>query len=332
MARVLEALRRADTLRDERPIAARLAGAGRPKEETNTEQEPEIPFIEVGGSGPPLEASPSVLVAEPKSVAGQSVALARGLDSKQTHTQALQPRAVTRPAAIALQRLPLISPPLPPVPQRFAPELVAFHRPDDPLSEQFRTLATDLTDQLPSEQPQVLLFTAATAATDTTTVLLNLGISRVRQRKAGVAVVDANLRQPTVAERLGLPVFPGLCDVLAGKLALQRAVRESGLDGLYVLTAGKTPEDMPGLLAGEAMRAILRHLRQRFEWVLVAAPHWDGRPDLVALAAGSDAVYLVVTQSEADSQEVEELLEIIPRQGTSVRGCIMVQGVFETAL
>jgi Mrp family chromosome partitioning ATPase len=325
MARVLEALRRADTLRDERPIAARLSGVGRPKEETNTEQEPEIPFIEVGGSGPPLEASPSVLVTDAKGVAGEPGALAPGLDPKQTHTQALQPKAVTRPTAIALRRLPRVSAPLPPVAQRFAPELVAFHRPDDPLSEQFRTLATDLADQLPSEQPQVLLFTAATASTDTVTVLLNLAISRVQQQKAPVAVVDANLSQPRLAEGLGLPVFPGLCDVLAGKLSLQRAVRESGLEGLYVLTAGKTPQDMPGLLAGEAMRAILRHLRQRFEWVLVAAPHWDGRPDLVALAAGSDAVYLVVTESEAESREVEDLPEIISRQGVSVRGCVLAQ-------
>ncbi len=69
MGRVREALRRADTLRDQHADAVPSACPGpRKDDESIYPQVQEIPFIEVGGSGPPLEASASVLAADPRSV------------------------------------------------------------------------------------------------------------------------------------------------------------------------------------------------------------------------------------------------------------------------
>jgi hypothetical protein len=67
MSRVRETLRRADTARDQLSAPA-SDHAGRSEGGTRMRPEDqEIPFIEVGGSGPPLEASASVLAATPRS-------------------------------------------------------------------------------------------------------------------------------------------------------------------------------------------------------------------------------------------------------------------------
>jgi hypothetical protein len=64
-------------------------------------------------------------------------------------------------------------------------------------------------------------------------------------------------------------------------------------------------------------------LRQRFDLVLVAGPCWDGRPEIVALSALCDALYLVVPQAEAESAPVGELFRVIPDFGGPLRGCVV---------
>jgi Mrp family chromosome partitioning ATPase len=201
---------------------------------------------------------------------------------------------------------------------------VAYHRPDDPVSEEYRGLLKSLLGQLPGSRAVVVLLSGAAARAGTTTVVLNLAVTAARGGKLSVAVVDGDLRQPAVAERLGLPAAPGLQDVLAGSISLQRALQETGQANLHALTAGDARARGPRL-ASEAMRSVLRHLRGKFDLTLVDGMRWDGRPDLVALGAGCDAVYLVAAPEKAQTPEVSELLQVVPQQGAPLRGCILVR-------
>ena len=150
----------------------------------------------------------------------------------------------------------------PPPEERFSQELIAFHRPGHALGEQYRSLAAALAVQLPAGQPHVLLFAAATNGIDTTTVMLNLGITFAKQSKC-VVIVDANLQHPTVGEQFGMSQAPGLRDVLAGSFSLHRAVRETGLENLFALTAGKAqgkviPVGLPTFVIGRDPGCYLR--------------------------------------------------------------------------
>ena len=71
------------------------------------------------------------------------------------------------------------------------------------------------------------------------------------------------------------------------------------------------------------MRSVLRHLRDRFDLVLVDAAPWDGRPEVVTLGSFCDAVYLVLRQNDAETPLVQELRQLIPQQGSRLRGCIL---------
>jgi Mrp family chromosome partitioning ATPase len=204
----------------------------------------------------------------------------------------------------------------------FAAELVAYHQPHHAISGQYRAVVAGLLGVLPAEQAHVLLFTSAVAAAGTTTVLLNTAITLARQG-GRVVVVDAHLRRPAVAERLGVPEAPGLRDVLANRLPLADAVRGSGLPNLSVLAAGHSAAASPVRLAGEGMRSVLRQLREQFDLVLVDGPRWDGRPEVVALGCACDAVYLCLPEAEQAAPEITELIQIIPEQGAALCGCVL---------
>jgi Mrp family chromosome partitioning ATPase len=314
MARILEALKQAETRRG-RPVTAVAAPRPyRPDAEPTTDVEDEtIPFIEVGAPRTPAPRQVGIDAALPVERVGLQPPWENGV-----------PASPPQPL-LQVTFQPVHAEPIVPGPERFAADVIAFHRPEHPVSEQYHRVVADMRVRLPAEQPHVLLFTSAVPRAGTTTVLLNLAVSYAREGHANVVLVDANLRRPAVAERLGLPTAPGLQDVLSGTIALPQALRETGQAKLHALTAGKALDGGSSLLAGEAMRAVLRHLRGRFHWVLVDAPCWAGRPEVVALGAACDAVYLVLPQLHAKSPEVEGVVHAMPRQGNRLRGCIFTE-------
>jgi Mrp family chromosome partitioning ATPase len=319
MGRILEALKQAEGIRG-RPAgeseAVAAPGLSQLHAAMASQAEPEeVPFVEVGG--PRAER------------ANPSMAQPRGLGPKETPPAPpmLPPvgTAETGPVAVTFQPITVEMPGWPPAGGQLAPELVAFHHPEHAVSEHYRSLLAGLQAQLPSGRPQVLMATAARPELSSTDVVLNLAITLARQGQTRVAVLDANLRRPAVARRLGVPGSPGLQEVLAGTVSVQRATQETEQSNLRAVTAGEAAVHGHRHLAGDALRWILRHLRQRFHWVIVDAPHWDGRPEVVALGSACDAVYLMLTQAETQAPETAALIQMIAEQGGPLRGCIVVQ-------
>lgn len=316
MARILETFRQADIHRLRVPDAATPVRPYQPNDEVGIEEteDGELPFIEVGGPTGAVDGTAAFVAVRPRPTRN--------------------PVPPDEPAALATENtlvqvsfrpLPATSAPLRPACERFARELVAFHEPEHPVSEQYRTLLAGIESQLPAGQSQVLLFTAAAAGTGTSTVVLNLALSCALAGRRHTALVDANLLRPAVAERLGLPQAPGLREVLAGTLAPHRSPRTTGQEGLEVVAAGNVRSGDEALLAADGMRSLLQHLRGRFDLVLVDAPCWDGRPEVIALGCLCNAVYLVMSRAETDDLESDRLLQLIPQQGGRLRGCILAQ-------
>jgi Mrp family chromosome partitioning ATPase len=321
MARIREALRRADMMRSQ-PQAS--AAAPRPwgEEATLAEIDEEVPFIEVGGRETPMEASPSVLAGGPNKRAAPS-AECEAREQVSAPSARRSALGAPRAPAAAIQFTSISFRPFPPefplVQARFAQDLIALHQPAHPISEQYRALAKNLEKQLAPGQSHVLLFTSPTAQTDPIPVLLNLAISLAQQEATPTIVVDANLHRPALADRLALPTAPGLGDVLAGRLPLPRAIQNTGQANLHVLTAGKTAYENTPLADDDAMRAVLRQLRGRFDWIFLNACPGDGRLEALGLAMVCDAVYLVVTERDTDTRALEELSQLIVQRG----GCLM---------
>lgn len=299
MGRMLEALKQSSVAR---PPALKPVEVSplKPEDVPEAETEQDIPFIEVGRRRGEVEASPSVLAVAPK----KNVAPPGPVRLDRAVWKVAFRPVPAKPAILASPE------------QRFAPELIAYHQPDHPVSAQYRALA----EQLPRARPQVLLFTATAAGAGTTTVLLNVALSYARLGEPRVAVVDANFRQPAVAERLGLPAAPGLSEVLIGSLPLADALQESGAPGLTVLTAGAGSR--MGSAAHHTLSAVWQQLRERFEIVLVDAPCWDSGPDIRALGSECDAVFLVLREDEVKSPAVKDVIETMREQDVCLLGCI----------
>lgn len=205
---------------------------------------------------------------------------------------------------------------------RVAAELVAYHTPQDAASRAYGDLLESMLDAVEQRigpDRSVFLLTALRPGIGSTTVLLNLAITAARQEKQ-VLVVDANLRRPAVAERLGMEVPPGLTEVLSGEVPLQTAVRATVQQHLKILSSGS-----PAALWAdpESLRELLNEVKREADLVLVDGPCWDGRSAVLALAQASDALFLISPRSEADVPPTSELVNTLPAQAIRLAGCIL---------
>jgi Mrp family chromosome partitioning ATPase len=261
--------------------------------EEQSDDEGEMPFIEVGG---PRKAA----AAEPK----PHLEFPRVRPAAALHMQS--------PPAVRLQPLTKPAP-------RVAVDVVAFHQPEHAVSRQYAELFVQIATDAGEELAPVALFTALTPGAGTTTALLNLAVAGCRQHQRRVVVVDLNRARAAAAQRLGLTPTVGLQEVLQGKAALERAVQGTPQDDLSILPAGAAEAPW----ASDALRWALAWLRQRFDVVLVDAPAWDD--EARALVPLASAVYLVVDAAEAQQPRTRAVSREVARLGGRVGGLIVTQ-------
>ena len=283
-----------------------------------------IPFIEVGGiksESKHLDAPPKVTLPPPEKPGVISLPSPPPASPPSLRSPWFHPENDSKYLSILFQPISQgIS--LPADTHPFTEELVSHHRPDHPISGQYRALWKEMEDQL-AHPHQALLFTSPRSQSGTTTVLLNLAVTILRDPGKRLLILDANPAHSSIAGRLGIISAPGLHELMHRTLPLQLAQQRTALPGLNVITAGHG-EGNRGLIDQERLAKLLAQLRSKFDWVLIDCPEWN--EDGVAVWNElTDATYLVVRQSDIDQPEVESAHEGLSRDG-KLRGYVLTRG------
>jgi Mrp family chromosome partitioning ATPase len=202
-----------------------------------------------------------------------------------------------------------------------APEIVAYHFPDHPVSAEYRLVRDEILKQYEQPGPKVAVFTASAATSGTTTVLLNCAVTLAQDHGHRVLLLDANFSRPGVARRLSASETPGLAEVLGQTLPLAWALQPTPVLNLHVLATGSATDATESHMNGDFPR-LLTQLRQWFDWVVVDAGVWSDFPAAEGTVANSDGIYLVARETDIDRPDFTALRTDIASGGGAVRGYI----------
>ncbi len=175
-------------------------------------------------------------------------------------------------------------------------------------------------------RPRSLLFTSAGDSESRTTVAIETArtLADAGQR---VLLVDADLRQPTVARSLGLTPANGTGSVLMGRVPLEAAAQElPGFRGTLEVLSGADADSAAAVVAMSP--AIIGQL-------LDAAATWadfiifDGAPlgtvaDAVPVATTVDDVIVVIRRGETELSRLARLSDLMLRYEIVPRGLALV--------
>lgn len=183
--------------------------------------------------------------------------------------------------------------------------------------ESFRLLRTNLQFARVDDSNRALLVTSAQAGEGKTTTSINLAIA-MAQKGEKVALVDVDLRSPSIAERLGLENAMGLTSALIGEADVADLLQPWGLDELYVLTAGDRPPNPTEILDSRAMARVLTRLLDEFDSVVLDAPPTLPIADSLVIGRQVGRVVVVVGLGELRDRDLTETLNSLDVVGVPV--------------
>lgn len=187
----------------------------------------------------------------------------------------------------------------------------------DEMVEAFRQLRTNM-QLMALDQPfKYILVTSAVAGEGKSTVVRNLAIA-LREAGRRVALVDADLRRPRLAELFGQDGEVGLTTVLTQQHDLDAALRsvavkaqglgtltrmglaesmngqgEGGAEVVSLLASGPQPPDPQAVLGAARHREVLHALGATHDVVLIDSPPLLHVSDAAMIAPWVDAVLIV---------------------------------------
>jgi Mrp family chromosome partitioning ATPase len=144
-------------------------------------------------------------------------------------------------------------------------------------TERFRQFALRVRRRLEQRHQSTVLVTSALHGEGKTTVACNLALALASMTGGGrVALVDLDLRRPSVSHRLGLAPRARVPQVLAGEAPLDAARVDTEFASFDVYANDASIPDSHVLLAGAPLRELVGSLVDRYETVV-----FDGPPVLL---------------------------------------------------
>jgi Mrp family chromosome partitioning ATPase len=190
--------------------------------------------------------------------------------------------------------------------------------PSTPSREVFGYLAAHLTTWLTRGSGASLLITSPTPGAGKTSVAARVAIAMAATGKE-VVLIGGDLRHPDLHLLFGVPLAPGLTDVLSDSTKLERAVHATEFVNLRVL-AGGTPRTGAWLNV-EDLELLLQGL-SKTAFVVVDAPTAISSAESAVLAGRTDFALLVVDSQRGTRASAAAAVKALSGVGANLIGCV----------
>lgn len=203
------------------------------------------------------------------------------------------------------------------------PHLVCLTDPDGFHSNQYRILARNLRSVGETQAAGVVVMTSALPGEGKSLSAANLACALAENPESKVALVDADLMDPSMHVLFGLDNHRGVSDYLAGGTMLELVVQRCRLPNLWVLPAGHVPPDSTELLGGKRMDDLLVRLRRDYDHVVIDVPAVSTSPDAGVLGPRCDGAVLVVRMYSTAQDVAKSAIAHLQETETVVLGLVL---------
>jgi protein-tyrosine kinase len=194
------------------------------------------------------------------------------------------------------------------------PYLVSLKSPSSFAAERYQGLRMTVERLRALRDVRVIAVTSAGAGDGKTVTSINLAGALAHGAKARVLLIDADLRRPTVATRLGLADGDtrGLADAIANEgTRIEDVTRTVDGFNLAVVPAGVTALPIHELLRCARLETILDEARHLYDFIVLDTPPLLPVFDTALLARLVDGVLVVVAANRTPRKMLGEALNLL---------------------
>ncbi|MDO4526642.1 MAG: polysaccharide biosynthesis tyrosine autokinase, partial [Candidatus Saccharibacteria bacterium] len=201
-------------------------------------------------------------------------------------------------------------------------ELVVEKYPKAIVSENIKSLRTNLQFTAIDKNLKTILVTSTNASEGKSFVSANLAISFAQAEKK-VLLVDCDLRKGRVHRLFDVPNTDGLSNLLTDDLDnLSHYIHNTGIDNLDIITCGTYPPNPSELLASKKNKRLITSLRHRYDIIIFDGAPIGGLADSVILSSLMDETIIVVKDNSTSRNDLMAAKGELEKVGAKVAGVV----------
>lgn len=197
---------------------------------------------------------------------------------------------------------------------------VLLAQPHGAEAEDYRRLRANLEFIDVDHNPRSVVITSPVSHDGKTTTAMNLALA-LAERTPRVLLIDADLRNPSIAEACDIDGDVGLTTVLIGAVSAEAAIT-SWAESLAVLPAGALPPNPAQLLASQAMSALIEKLSAEYDFIVIDSPPVLPASDALTLARLADGAIIVTRYKSTRRSQLAATLNALDAVNARIFGVV----------
>lgn len=193
-----------------------------------------------------------------------------------------------------------------------------------PVSEQYKTIRTNIQFSSLDQQIRSIVVTSSGPAEGKSTTAANLAVVFAQQGKK-VLLMDGDMRKPTVHYTFQLPNLTGLTNVLSKQTEFANAIKKTEVENLSVLVTGPIPPNPAELLGSQSMDKLMEDLYDAYEVILIDTPPVLAVTDAQILANKCDGTILVVNSGRTHVDAAVKAKDLLETVNAKLLGVVLNQ-------
>lgn len=203
-------------------------------------------------------------------------------------------------------------------------ELVIQNKPKSNISEDIRTIRTNLMFTSSDEESKVILVTSSIPGEGKSFISSNLATA-FAQTGESTLLIDSDLRLGRIHKVFGISNSKGLSNLLVGQNVVDCAeyIKKTNIPNLYIIPRGTVPPNPSELLNSTNTKKIINFLRENFDRIIFDGVPINGLPDSLIMASLVDRVVLVTSCGYTKIDELMEAKKALEKIDANVAGVVV---------
>lgn len=187
---------------------------------------------------------------------------------------------------------------------------------------EFRRLYSNIKNSSKGDLKSVMV-TSSTVEEGKSTIASFLSISTAEIFSEKVLLLDTDLRRPMVHNFFKFPLENGLADILEKKCSVKKAIKQTSIPDLSIITAGKADKDPTLLLNQNRLREVFEELNFYFDFIIVDVPPIIPVSDPIIIASEVDGVLMVIRVGTTPREVVKRAVNFLRNSQINILGTVL---------
>ncbi|WP_411843776.1 CpsD/CapB family tyrosine-protein kinase [Salinicoccus sp. HZC-1] len=201
-------------------------------------------------------------------------------------------------------------------------KIIVATKPHSTVSEQFRTIRTNIMYSSIDKPIRSVLFTSAVPSAGKSTIAANMAIAYAQAGKKTL-LLDGDLRRPTCHYTFDVGNQKGLSTAIVNDISLEELVIKTEFDMLDLITSGPIPPNPSELLSSKKLAQFVDKLKFQYEMIIIDSPPLLSVTDAQLLSKRADGVILVTDVENNNRDHLLEAKELLNKADANIIGIVL---------